>query len=532
MKWWRWLLIVVAVAIVAGGAYWFVIRGRGAAKAEVKYDTVEVKKGNLVAMVNGSGSIAARKQVNLIFGTAGRVAQVFVVAGDKVEAGQSVMRLDDTDLQVDVAKQKLALANAENQLKKTSSGSTDADIAAAKAALKSAEESMTKVKAGPTEADIAAAKAALASAQEAYDKLRNGPTADDLRDAALKVSQSKNSLWASQNSRDDACSRGGSSGCDGAKAGVANAEIAVQLAESNLAKLKVPATSAQLQDASAKVDQARQSLTKLQQGPTAAEIAAAESQVAQAQAKLDSVTKGPTAEDVAIAKSQVENARLSLQLAQEKLANAILKAPFDGVILDVKAEVGQWATDNATVGILADLATLEIQVRLSEIDVVRAEKGQSASITLDAMSDTRLRGHVERVAPAAVIEQGVANYITVVVVDDQNPKVRPGMSANLSIITDRRQDVLVVPNRAVRSQGTQRVVAILKGGDTKNGGVEWIPVQVGVSNETQSEIKEGLKEGQFIVANPPNPPRQGQGGQGFPGGGFPGGGPVMIFQGR
>jgi multidrug efflux pump subunit AcrA (membrane-fusion protein) len=116
----------------------------------------------------------------------------------------------------------------------------------------------------------------------------------------------------------------------------------------------------------------------------------------------------------------------------------------------------------------------------------------------------------------------VANYATTIVVNDPSGMVRPGMSANMYIITDRRQGVLVAPNRAVRSQGQQRVVAVLKGTE-----LEWVPVETGAYNDTMTEIVSGLDEGQEIVANPPNPASQqprGMGGMRVApgmGGGFP-----------
>jgi len=155
------------------------------------------------------------------------------------------------------------------------------------------------------------------------------------------------------------------------------------------------------------------------------------------------------------------------------------------------------------VAVLADLSTLEIVAPLSELDVVSLAEGQMVTVQLDALPDARLRGRVDHVAPAAKIEQGVANYATTMVVNDPSGMVRPGMSANMYIITDRRQGVLVAPNRAVRSQGQQRVVAALKGTE-----LEWLPVETGAYNDTMTEIVAGLDEGQEIVANPPNPASQ------------------------
>jgi len=309
---------------------------------------------------------------------------------------------------------------------------------------------------------------------------------------------------------------------DQAQASVANAEISVRQAEIALAELKEPATAAEIQDMAAKVEQASENLEDLRASPTAAEIASAESQLAQAEAKLDDLLRGPTEQDIAISEAQVEQARLSLQQAEKQLESAALVAPHDGVILQVNVGAGEWVGANAVVAVLADLSALEIVAPLSELDVVSVEKGQMAMVQLDALPEARLQGQVVLVAPAAQIAQGVANYPTTVQVDNPSGQVRPGMSANMYIITDRRQDVLVAPNRAVRAQGRARVVAVLKDGE-----LEWVTVETGAYNDTMTEIVSGLEEGQEIVANPPSPASQqprGMGGMRVApgmGGGFP-----------
>jgi len=562
---WRWIIICVVIAIAAA-SYYLWRQAKAEAKGQTTYETIEVSRGDLVVMVNAAGSISAGRQTDLVFGTSGKVAEVLVEAGDAVAAGQTLVRLDPIDLELSVAKARLSLATAENQLKKLLAGSTEADLAAAQASVesaqenldqvvaglteaekaatlasvKSAEENLARVVAGPTEAEIAIAEAALASAQEAYQRLLNGPDADEIEQAKLSLDKAKNSLWSAQMSRDATCGNkmAGGAACDMAKANVLNAEISVRLAEMALAELKEPAMAAEIQEAAAKVEQARQNLEDLRGSPTAAEIAAAEAQLAQAQAQLDDLEgptaseiasaqaqlaqaqanlddllRGPSEEDIAISEAQVEQAQLSLQQAEKQLENAALVAPYDGVVLGLNVDEGEWVGATTVVAVLADLSTLEIVAPLSELDVTSVEEGQMAMVQLDALPNVRLQGRVDRVAPSAQIEQGVANYPTTVVVKDRSGKVRPGMSANMFIITERRQGVLVAPNRAVRSQGRERVVAVLK-----EGGLEWVTVETGAYNDTMTEIVSGLEEGQEIVANPPNPASQIPGGVGGMGG--------------
>ena len=554
----RWVIILVLV-VAAAGAYYLWRRARVAENSGTAYETVQVERGDLVVMVNAAGSISAGRQTDLVFGTSGRVSEVLVEPGDVVAAGQVLVRLDPIDLELSVAKARLSFASAENQLRKLLVDSTEADVAAARASVKSAEESLARVIAGateaeeaavlasvksaeeglarviagPTEADIAVGEAALASATESYQRFLEGPTAAEIEEAELRLSQAKNSLWSAQSQRDSVggqveSGRASSSSYNQAQASVANAEISVRLAEIALANLKEPATAAEIQDMAAKVEQARQNLQDLRDGPTAAEIASAESQLAQAQAtlddldgpsaaeiasaesqlasaqaKLDELLRGPSEEDIAISEAQVEQARLSLEQAEKQLESATLAAAYDGVILELNLGEGEWVGATTVVAVLADLSALEIVAPLSELDVVSVQEGQMAMVQLDALPDVRLQGHVAHVAPSARIEQGVANYATTIVLNDPSGTVRPGMSASMYIVTDRREGVLLAPNRAVRSQGGERVVAVLGGGS-----LEWVTVETGAFNDTTTEIVSGLEEGQDIVANPPSPASQ------------------------
>ena len=490
--------VVILAAVVLLGVIGFLgyrrLNGPSPAAA-AETQTVPVQRGSLAATVNAAGNIAARAETTLTFRTTGEVKAVHVQEGDRVEAGQLLMELDTTDLELDVAKARLSLATAEAQLAKTKAGPTAAELAAAQASLESARENLAKVQAGPTQAQLAAAEAALKAAQDSYQRTVDRPTPDDVEQARLKLDQAKNSLWASQNQRDATCGQSNSSPqCDSAKAQVANAEIAVRLAEVTYQDAQTPATAAEIENAAAQVQRAQDDLDQLRNSPTAAELAAAQAQVAQAESQLDKLTNGPTAEDLAISEAQVEQARLSLQQAERRLEDAKLVAPFAGTVVDVGYREGEYTSANKSAVTLTDLSTLEIEVPLAEMDVARVAPGQEVEIVLDALPDVTLRGRVSYVAPVATIAQGVVNYPVKIEVENPDPAVRPGMTAGVSIVVERREDVLMVPNRAVRSTGRQRVVEVLY-----QDQVIQAPVTLGMSNDTMTEVVSGLKEGDQVV---------------------------------
>lgn len=489
------VMVVALIALVTLGFLGYRQFNSPGIAATAEFRTVPVRRGTLLATVSAAGNVAAKAETALVFGTGGKVKAVHVQLGDQVGAGQVLMELDTTDLELEVAKARLALATAEAQLEKTKAGPTAAELAAAQASLESARENLAKVQAGPTRAELAAAEAALKAAQDSYQRTLDRPTPDDVEQARLKLNQAKNSLWSAQNQRDATCGQSNSSPqCDSAKAQVLNAEIAVRLAEIAYQEAQTPATAAEIQNAAAQVQRARDELDRLRNSPTAAELAAAKAQVAQAESQLEKLTSGPTEEDLAIAEAQVEQARLSLQQAELRLETAKLVAPFAGTVVTVNFQEGEYVSAGKPAVVLADLSALEIEIPLAELDVVRVAPGQEARIMLDALPDVTLRGRVSYVAPVATITQGVVSYPVKIEIENPDPAVRPGMTAGVSIVVERRENVLLVPNRAIRAAGRQRVVEVLR-----QGQVIQVPVSLGMSNDTMTEVLSGLEEGDRVV---------------------------------
>jgi HlyD family secretion protein len=143
---------------------------------------------------------------------------------------------------------------------------------------------------------------------------------------------------------------------------------------------------------------------------------------------------------------------------------------------------------------MADLGKLEVVVEMSEVDVNQVKTGQKAEITLDALSDVTLEGTVTQIAPAGTLSSGVVNYPVTVSLTKTADGVKTGMTANLNIIVAESDNVLTVPNRAVKTVNKQKVVTLFK-----NGQQVQVPVQVGLSSDTATAIISGVNEGDVVV---------------------------------
>lgn len=409
--------------------------------------TAAVRRGELVATADTVGTVQTAGAVNLVFQAPGQVSAVSVQEGQVVAASQEIARLDPTDVELQVAQAEAGLAIARAGLQQASKGAAPEEVAAARAALTSAQENLKRLQAGPTETDVEIAR--------------------------LRWEQAKDQLWSAQAQRDAIAGNPMASGAsvEQARGAVAAAEMAAEIA--------------------------RLQYEQVQQGIGESELRAAEAQVAQAQANLARLTGGPAAESVAVAEAQVQQAEVALAMAQRSLNQMVLKAPFAGTITRLDLQVGQMVGPSAPVGVLAGAAGLEIVADMSEIDVARLSVGQEATITLDALPDRPLKGHVATVAPAGVSVQGIVNFPVTIRFDEEEPVLKPGMTASVTIVTGRRENVLLVPNRAIRTRSGDYVVYLLRDGRPTE-----VSVQIGLSGEGSTEILgDTLQEGDLLVLN-------------------------------
>jgi len=270
------------------------------------------------------------------------------------------------------------------------------------------------------EAALDAARSSLAAAEASLADLQAGPDSDELERARLALDQAKDRRWASQSQRDATCGRVGSGGdetaCNSAEASVRQAEASVRLAEMDL--------------------------EALQAGPTQIELAQAQDKANQA-------------------RSGLRGAEKRLADAQDALAAATIVAPITGTVTALAATAGQSAKAGELAVEISDLSSFEVTVSLDETDVSKAAVGQEAVIVADAFPDSNLAGAITSVAPVAAVESGVVLYPVVVHVDAGDAPVRAGMTVDVTLITSRVADALIVPRRAITSVGGRDFVTVV-----------------------------------------------------------------------
>jgi HlyD family secretion protein len=291
---------------------------------------------------------------------------------------------------------------------------------------------------------------------------------------------------------------------------LAQAELALSTAEYNLDKTQQVYAKPDIAAAKAAVAQAKQYLRYAQGMLDSAssleqieywenEIYQAEVNVAAAEQRLEEMLAGGDSAEVTLRRLEVAAARQALAQAQKDLAEATITAPFGGIVGAIYVEEGDIIpppTMSPTVAIYMITPTsMELKAEVDEIDIPDVEVGQSTVIEVDAIAYDLFEGTVTSISPVPIVQAGLVLYeVTISLAIPADAGVMVGMSATADIMIEQSQDTLLVPDRAVGldDQGNP-VVRVSVGGE-----LEVRPVVVGISDGLQTEILEGLSEGDMV----------------------------------
>ena len=193
------------------------------------------------------------------------------------------------------------------------------------------------------------------------------------------------------------------------------------------------------------------------------------------------------------AQLSVQNAQNSLQDAKDNLANYYIYAPFSGSVGKITAVVGDQVGSGTAIATI--LTTQKVcTIPLNEVDAAKVQVGQKVVLTFNALPDLTVAGQVATIDPLGTVTSGVVTYNVQISFDTQDTRVKSGMSINAEIITNVVQNVIVVPNAAVKTQGTTKYVQVLV-----NNIPQTKAVTVGISNNTNTEILSGVNVGDKVI---------------------------------
>lgn len=216
-----------------------------------------------------------------------------------------------------------------------------------------------------------------------------------------------------------------------------------------------------------------------------------------------------------LAKVALDRSQKDLAIVEERLTKTEVRAPFDCTILTRPVSMGQAVSGSGgfnsgtEVLTIADLNSMVINAHVNQADVPRLKAGQAVEVSIEAVAGLRVTGVVERIAPQATIKNNIKGFASRILLQNVDPRVRPGMTANTKIPVASVENVQAVPLVAVYTEKNpetglmERFVYVQKGDSFEKRNVK-----VGVSDYFFAEIQEGLSPGEIVSLELPKDQRE------------------------
>jgi len=386
----------VAVLAVAAFYFW----GNQASAAQ--YLTAKVERGNLRNTVTATGTLQAVTTVQVGSQASGTISSLSADYNSVVKKGQVIAQLDPavSKAQVDQARANLQQAQAGLQQAKAAVSNSRAGVSDAQARAQGASSTAQNNQAG-----VAAAQANLAVLKAQQD------------DALSLLNQQ------------EALVKGGI---------IAQRDL-------DVAKTAYQTAQAKYDQGVAQLNQAKLS----QQMAAGSGIASSQAQVQQSQAQVQQ-----SQASVSAAEAQVQQAQAALQLAEVNLAHTTIASPIDGIVVSRDVSVGQTVAASLSAPTLFtianDLTKMQVIANIDQADIGLVENAKAVKFSVDAFPGKDFDGKIEQMRLNPQTVQNVVTYNVVIDVDNPEQKLKPGMTANLTVTIDERNNVLKVANAALR----------------------------------------------------------------------------------
>ena len=508
-------------------------------KDKNKYNTYTVQKGSVAQDVSETGTIKKGDTIDISFKQGGEIKHFNVKVGDKVAKGQKLAELDNSQLFIQVQQAKAGLDLAEAELDKLLAGSSQEQIQVAKTSvdnaentLKSKQQSLENVYDKAEEDLNKEVKDAFNTLNDSYlylynsfatvrlikdnyftdnsqDSLTVKEAKDTIEDDLGRASDSLNEL--DENSDEESIMQSlntFASYLSGTRDKLGEVRTIIEkpvfrAVVSTTDKTSLDTRRSEINTAYSSVIDDRQSIlsvkisntTKIDTAKNA--VVTAQDTLHSAKDNLDLITAGPRQEDVDLYKAKEKSAQAQLNLLQDKLQETILRSPIEGEIGDIYHFAGELVQPSVAVLSILPKVSLNVKVNIYEGDIVKIKQGNPVDISLIAFPKQTFEGTVMFIEPAEKLIDGVVYYTVDIGFKDLPKGVKPGMSADVSIIVARADDVLTIPSDSLSKQGDKNIVKVLR-----DQAVEDREIKIGLKgNNDLVQVINGLQEGEKIIVD-------------------------------
>jgi len=504
------ILIAIIIVVLVFSIYQLFVK-----EEKLEFVLEKVTKGTVLKEVSETGTVKISEEANFGFKNAGRIKKIYVEVGDIIGAGQELAKLDTTGLFIELTEAQAALEVAEAK-------KTDAQVS-----LENARQSLKDIEADAKEDLKQAYEDALNILDDFYLKIYNAfNTVGEIQRSyftssdqeGIKVRDNKDKIERALNQAE--------SYVDDAKADSPAPEERGSLSEAEWQNEKIDTALSEIKEALEDTRDALEIIRDMTEEPlyrnsvsssdkTSLDnqklyIITALTDIVDAQQTI-STTKITNETNINSAKAeissletqlqenglyqaQVNQAKAKVSLLENKIQETVLRSPGAGQITKVNKKEGETVTSSDSVISLLPGGPFQVEVDIYEEDIVNVKIGNSVEITLAAFPDEPLIGRVISIDPAEKLIEGVVYYEVNISFESKKEGVKPGMTADIIIEANRKEDVLVIPKGAVKKINSKRIVQV-----HKDGQIETKEIEIGLEGNELLEVISGLEEGEEVV---------------------------------
>jgi len=498
------IFILVSTALVS------IFSGGG----ESNYNTVLAEKGSIKQEVSVTGKLMPVEDVDLAFEKSGKVSLIYIKVGDKVFPSQLLAKLDNSDLIAQLAEFEANVDSQKAKLAELERGTRPEEILIQETKVESAKSSVEDAKKNLVDKLNDAYTKGDDVIRNKIDQFFDGPRTSNpqINFAVLDV-QLENKLNTTRKYIETMLIEWKDS--VDALSPISDLDSYVSMTNTNLDKIKsfLSDITLALNDLSAgvslsqttidtyrtSVSTARTNINTATVNVSAADekLRGAESTLSLEQNNLALKKAGTVEEQITAQEAAVKQAEAKVQSALAQISKTIIRSPISGTVTSQDIKVGEIVTANTKIISIISEDNLEIEANIPEVDIGKISLGNKAKITLDAFSGEIFSGSIVYVDPAETIIEGVTTYKIKLNFDEEDSRIRSGMTADIDLITAELSDVIIIPQRAVITRDGEKLVNVLIDGEIRE-----IVIKTGVrSFEGMVEVISGLEEGEEVVVS-------------------------------
>lgn len=478
----------ILIFLIIVGLSWYAING---GSKNVEFETVSVTRASLTEIVTVTGNVRPLSDVSLAFERSGKVSEISVNVGSRVFVGQKLASISNADLLANLDQAKANLKKAEAVFG-DSAVRTALDLAQAEISLSNTiRDSYTKAddairnKMYTLFSDPARYRAKLAFSTNAFLQ-------EDIEEGKDEISDLLDIWYRSLNTFDDN----------------SDLELYYNTAKSNLSQVKAlldksaEAVNGLTPDASA-ASQAQIDIWKSNISTARTSINAAIDTLVGSfnQYKTADLSSDFSKNNTLVEEAGIEQAKAQVSIAEAELSKSVLISPIEGVVTNIDIKLGEIFSANKTAISIISYGDYEVESFVPEADISKVKINDQAKTTLDAYGDTvTFDTSVIKIDPSATVIDGVPTYKVTLKFINIDDRIRAGMTANLDILTNQKDNVLVIPSRVVTTRDDGKYVAVPSLSE-ESGLVEKKVVTGLRGSDGNVEVVSGLNEGELVISS-------------------------------